>query len=240
MEDFYTIHLWNYCSGTKDGTITFCSPRQASYWFNPVDVWKLSGAAPGADVNLDDVIPGDLQKGLDTYQKVVKWMFAIYVIALCATAAEIVVGIFAIFSRWGSFVTTVISTATTLLTLAASALATGIYVTLAGTLNTVLKPYNIHGSVGKRMMMATWLAAVFSLAAGAFWLLSTCCGSGKSDRKDSKGKRGASVEKTPYTYERVDGERGGAVPLRELRAGKNMDGEGRARAYEPFRRDERV
>ncbi|KAJ9661110.1 hypothetical protein H2201_006661 [Coniosporium apollinis] len=246
MSDFYTIHLWNYCSGKKDAstgaeTIEFCSPRQASYWFNPVEVWKLDGAAAGADVKLDDYIPGDLKKGLDTYAKVVKWMFALYVIALCATAAEIVIGILAIFSRWGSFVTTILSTATTLLTLAAAALATGIYVTLATTFSTVLKPYNINASVGRRMMLATWLAAVFSLAAGVFWLLSTCCGSGKGDRKDSKGKRGGQVEKAPYTYERVMGARGGeqaerGVPLRELRAGKGD----RGRAYEPFRHDERV
>ncbi|KAJ9644009.1 hypothetical protein H2199_003875 [Coniosporium tulheliwenetii] len=228
MSDFYTIHLWNYCSGKKDAstgaeTIEFCSPGKPA----------TDGAAAGADVKLDDYIPGDLKKGLDTYAKVVKWMFALYVIALCATAAEIVIGILAIFSRWGSFVTTILSTATTLLTLAAAALATGIYVTLATTFSTVLKPYNINASVGRRMMLATWLAAVFSLAAGVFWLL--------RDRKDSKGKRGGQVEKAPYTYERVMGARGGeqaerGVPLRELRAGKGD----RGRAYEPFRHDERV
>lgn len=37
-------------------------------------------------------------------------MFSMYVIAICLTVAELVVGIFAIFSRWGSLVTTIVST----------------------------------------------------------------------------------------------------------------------------------
>jgi len=36
-------------------------------------------------------------------------MFTIYVVAIATTAAEVLIGIFAIFSRWGSCVTTIIS-----------------------------------------------------------------------------------------------------------------------------------
>lgn len=81
----------------------FCSPRQASFWFNPVDVWDLK------NTTLQNVLGDKMQNGLDAYRKVSKWMFAAFVIAACLTAAELVVGIFAIFSRWGSFVTTVVS-----------------------------------------------------------------------------------------------------------------------------------
>jgi len=37
-------------------------------------------------------------------------MFIAFVIAIILTAAEFIVGIFAIFSRWGSFATTIVST----------------------------------------------------------------------------------------------------------------------------------
>ena len=99
-----------------------------------------------------------------------------------------------------------------------------------GTFNTVLKPYRIHATMGQRMLTVNWLAFAFSLGAGLFWLISTCCCSGRSNHKDSgkhhndrsgpgpaqhnqapggiggwfnRGGRGVTAEKAPYTYERV-------------------------------------
>lgn len=203
IKDFYTVGLWNYCYGDKDGnswTVDSCSSRKASFWFNPVEVWGLNQTAQAADNAGNDVIPQKLQDGLDIYAKVVKFMFACYIIAGCVTLAEIVVGIFAIFSRWGSLVTTIVSCASSIIILAASATATGIYLTLTGVFDTVLKPYNINASLGGNMLGVTWLAVAFSWAAGLFWLFSTCCCSGKSDKR---GRKTVTVEKTPYTYERV-------------------------------------
>jgi hypothetical protein len=108
LKDFYTVGLWNYCEGDqdKDGkeTITFCSPRKANFWFNPVDVWKLNEEAG------QKIFSDKMQKGLDAYHKVAGWMYSAYIIAIILTFAEFVVGLAAIFSRWGSLVTTVIST----------------------------------------------------------------------------------------------------------------------------------
>ncbi|KAF2834295.1 hypothetical protein M501DRAFT_1009727 [Patellaria atrata CBS 101060] len=229
LKDFYTVHLWNYCSGDIKGDdfkLTYCSPRQASFWFNPEEVWGLNNTAA------ERFFPKQLDKGLDVYRKVSKWMFAAYSIAFWVTVAEIVLGIFAIFSRWGSFVTTIASTASTIMTLAASATSTALYGSLTGAFNTVLKPYHIKGELGHKMMVVTWLAVAFSFGAGLFWLISTCCCSGKSDKKRVK------VEKTPYTYERV------ASPYlghREQHGGShemhNMGPQqtGKVSAYEPFR-----
>jgi len=198
LQDFYDVGLWNYCSGNKSGstyTITYCSSRQASFWFNPVSVWGLNTTS-----QVDNAIPQKLNDGLKVYEKVAKFMFACYIVAGCVTIAEIIVGIFAIFSRWGSMATTIVSCASSILTLAASATATGMYATLAGVFDTVLKPYNIKASLGTSMLVATWLAVAFSWAAGIFWLFSTCCVSGKSEKR---GRKAVTVEKTPYTYERV-------------------------------------
>ena len=250
LKDFYTVGLWNYCEGDKDKddkeTITYCSPRKANFWFNPVDIWKLDEAAG------QKIFSDDMQKGLDAYHKVAGWMYSSYIIAIILTAAEFVVGLAAIFSRWGSLVTTVISTvsypestistheltspqAQTVFVFAAAITSTVIYGSLAGVFETALKPFNIQATLGKQMLGVVWLAVAFSTASGFFWLISICCCSGKSPHKK------VSVEKTPYTYERVaspylgasaggahhDGHQLGAMPTPAHGTTK----------YEPFRHE---
>jgi hypothetical protein len=108
LKDFYKVGFWGYCEGdiSKDGkeTVTFCSEHANFFWFNPVEVWKLQ------NTTAQKLFPEDMQKGLDTYHKVSRWMVGITEIALALTAAEILIGIAALFSRWGSFVTTMVST----------------------------------------------------------------------------------------------------------------------------------
>jgi hypothetical protein len=76
-------------------------------------------------------------------------------------------------------------------------LITTLYAALVAVFESVLKPYNIDASMGKKMLATLWLAVAFSLMSGFFWLISVCCCSGKSAHKK------VVVEKTPYTYERV-------------------------------------
>lgn len=47
LRDFYQVGLWNYCEGYKGTGVTYCSPPQALYSFNPVKILLgqlLSGA----------------------------------------------------------------------------------------------------------------------------------------------------------------------------------------------------
>ncbi|OJD29497.1 uncharacterized protein BKCO1_790009 [Diplodia corticola] len=242
LSDIYTVGLWNYCSGDKNSTgIDYCSGRKASYWFNPVEVWGLNNTAA------EDAIPDKLESGLKIYKKIASWMFAAYTIAFFATLATLLLGVLAVFSRWGSFITTFAASVATLFTLAASITSSALYGTLVATFKSVFEEYNIEASMGGKMMGITWLATAFSIAAGLFWVLSTCCCSGKSDRS---GRKKVTVEKTPYTYERVHSPFGGAgagaqhqqqpqqsygnVPLRDMQGNKAPS------AYEPFRHDSRV
>ncbi len=101
LKDYYTIYMWNYCSWSGDEKYSYCSPKKAEFWFYPVEVWGLNNTA-----GIETLIPTDLKDALNTYQTVSKYMFIIYVIALVATAVELLIGISAIFSRWGSFFTT--------------------------------------------------------------------------------------------------------------------------------------
>lgn len=73
------------------------------FWFNPSEVWGLN------ETGVDTLFPKNLQKGLNGYEKAAKWMFVAYVVATISTAAELLVGISAVFSRLGSCVTTIVS-----------------------------------------------------------------------------------------------------------------------------------
>ncbi|KAH0541509.1 hypothetical protein GP486_008710 [Trichoglossum hirsutum] len=224
LKDFYTVALWNYCSGTKDkktGDLTFdyCGKPESSYWFNPLEVWGLNETG-GA--GLAGQFPKEVKKAMKTYQTVARWMFTAYVCAFVATAVELIVS--------------------SVLILLASITSTALYASIAASFNTALKSFGIHGSLGRPMMTTTWLAVAFSWAAGLFWLFSACCVSGKSNSKRVK------VEKAPYTYERVAspymGQSANERGVHHPAAGENVHmhdlgaahkGKNRGEAYEPFR-----
>lgn len=107
MRDIYQVGLWNYCEADlKDGKAEnwHCTDRQNYFWFNPFAVWKLENTTVQA------AFPDTFKNGIDAYEKVSKWMFVSYMVALVLTVAEVLIGISAIFSRWGSLITTIVST----------------------------------------------------------------------------------------------------------------------------------
>lgn len=106
LRDFYTISLWGYCAGNKtnDGyEVDYCSKPKASFWFNPVEIWNLN------ETGVDELFPSNLNRALDIYETVSKWMFVAYTVAVIATIIELIVGLSAIFSRLGSLVTSLVS-----------------------------------------------------------------------------------------------------------------------------------
>ena len=251
IKDFYHVSLWNYCSGdfntnstgSVTDSVTFCSPHTNEYWFNPVEVWGLN------NTGVDQFFSPELRTGLNTYQTVAKWMFIAYLVALISTIVEILVGFLALFSRLGSVATTIISTISALFTIAFALTATILYASLAATFNSALNKYNIHGSLGRSLYITTWLAVAFSLAAGLFWLFSSCCCSGRSDRikgyadgesgRKTRGNAFASQQqhRSPYNYQRMDSPVQGGLAYDGAHAGYSMGhvGQQRRTAYEPFR-----
>lgn len=229
LKPFYTVSLWNYCSGTfsdkNESRVEDCGKPKAQFYFDPIKVWGLD------DGPAKDAVPKALRDGINIYRVITKWMFIVYIAAFVATVLELIVGFFAILSRWGSFVTTIISGVSALFTLIAAGMATGIYATVTGVFNGALKPYGIKASLGRSMYSVTWMAVAFSCGAALFWLFSVCCCSGRNN--DSRKGR---VEKTPYTYEQVSGPFGSRgvsrpggsnVPMQDMGATSN--------AYEPYR-----
>ncbi|KAL9103809.1 MAG: hypothetical protein Q9163_001186 [Psora crenata] len=244
IKDFYRVSLWNYCSGdfTSNSTggvsesVTFCSPRRNEFWFNPVEVWGLNSTG------VERFFGDELRSGLNTYKTVAKWMFICYLVAVIATVVEILVGFLALFSRLGSLITTIVSTVSSLFVFAFALTATILYSTLAGAFNTALNKYNVHGSLGRNIYVAAWLGVAFSLGAGLFWLFSSCCCSGRSDRikgytDGGKPSGPGFMGRTPYNYERMGSPVRGGMPYNEAQKGYGMGNinQQKQTAYEPFR-----
>jgi hypothetical protein len=109
LKDFYQVGLFGYCSGMIDDktlkeTVDYCSPRKTGFFFDPIEVWGLN------NTSVQVAFPKEMTDGLNAYRKVAKWMFAAYATAMGFTAGTILIGFSALFSRWGSFVTTVVQT----------------------------------------------------------------------------------------------------------------------------------
>ncbi|OQO12667.1 hypothetical protein B0A48_02130 [Cryoendolithus antarcticus] len=266
LEKTYEVHLWNYCTANKtSGNIDWCSPRRRGFVFDPVEIWALNstdavdtssngGNAITSAINnaknqteefTDKVLGKTAAGALNAYKKVAHNNGVIFEIAFWTTLATIVVGILAIFSRWGSLLTWILSFASTILTFAASLMTTVVFSTLTGALAGILKPYDVSISLGTRALALSWIATLLSIFATSFWLMSICCCSGRSNphHKSNKGGlwnaepkgqgygfngggrgRGLTVEKTGGGYERVsspflggDGH-GDRVPLQQYPA----------------------
>jgi hypothetical protein len=243
VRDFYDIGLMGYCAGNKTSSgsyeVDYCSKPKAQFWFDPVSVWKLNSTTS----DTEDILPSNLKKAINTYKTVSKWMFIAYAIALIATIVELVVGLFAICSRLGSLATSLVSGVAFFFTIAASITATAMFAVLTGAFDSALKQYGMHGSMGKNIYVATWIASAFAFGASLFWLLSSCCCSGRSpyhgDRR--RGRAAVTAEKAPYTYERVGSPYGATPgdipPVAPYTQHQNvpMETYNRQNAYEPFR-----
>ena len=256
VKDFYHVSLWNYCSGdfqtNSTGSVTdhvtYCSPHQNEFWFNPVDVWGLN------NTGIDQFFSKELRDGLNTYRIVAKWMFIAYIVALISTIAEILVGFLALFSRLGSLATTIVSSISSIFFLGFALTSTILYATLTGTFNDALKKYEIHGSLCHIIYVTIRLGVWLSLSSGLFWLFSSCCCSGRSDKIKGYGDGPARSkfrdQQGPYQYERVEspsrGGQGYGAPQKGYQSGPgyqapqmplNNVGNGRT-AYEPFRHED--
>jgi hypothetical protein len=256
LKDYYYIYMWNYCSGSAHGAtngsiaLDFCSPRKSEFYFNPITEWGLNGTIA------QNVLPGGVNDAMKAYQKGAQWMFIAYVVAFWTTVATMVVGLFAVCSRVGSCLTTVVSLVATLFTFLAALTSTILFSILVGALDGLLKPYQIKLSLGSHMLAVDWLAVAFSLAASLFWTISICCCSGRSKRKDRAPQSG-DYGPTGYNAGGFGGARGyqplgeehgtypapyGAKPQHgmEMQNFGTTGGEGPykgrdATAYEPFR-----
>lgn len=286
IKDAYQIHLWNYCTQDTDDGKRNCTKRESGFYFDPIEVWGLNATTAtssetptiagsdnpvasqiaelqGNTEDLENKLLGETgRKAMDAYRHVSRWMFIAYAVSFWTSLATIVLGVLAIFSRWGSLLTWIAALASSLFTFAAVLTSTILFSTLLGALRGLLDPYNVNLSLGRSAFITIWLSVVFTWAATLFWLFSVCCCSGRSNphHKTNKGGlwnaepkgqgygfpgRGRSlrVEKTGGGYERVGspyvgaaGGHGDQVPLQQYPGPAGGHGYGQGGSYEPFRR----
>jgi len=114
LSDFYTAHLWNYCSGniTTEGSkdtwkVTECAKPKTTFHFDVYAIFKLDSDASGKSGVTEDDIPSAVQKVNKAIKVVSNIMVALYCLGLVALVVTFVVGWFGLLSRWGSCVTTI-------------------------------------------------------------------------------------------------------------------------------------
>ncbi|KAL9121686.1 MAG: hypothetical protein Q9187_001752 [Circinaria calcarea] len=233
IRDFYTISLWNYCTGKgvpvkksklatgsqKSTVADFCTKRKTQFWFNPSEVWGLNQTSTFKT-------PKDFDKVIDNYKtRAARWITALYILTVTSTCIEILVGIGALFSRLGSLFTTLSSLVSTIFSFAFAVLATATYAGMTASGNQNLKPYGIQFRLGSTIYIYIWLSVVCSLVSVLFWAFSSCCCSGRSRNPEANSK--AITE--GHSYTRVDG------PYAQHSTAPSSTIGGRPGAYEAFR-----
>ncbi|KAL7269519.1 hypothetical protein RUND412_007814 [Rhizina undulata] len=221
LKDFYTSSLWNYCGGTvSNGTWTIdeCGTPSANYSFDPVTIIESSGTHSVE-------FPTSVKNIIKAIHVTSRVMIACYLIGFMATALTFVIGWFGLLSRWGSCVTTIIADIAFFFLLTASIIATAIYVALRTAFNKVLEDFAVKAYINNNTLAIAWAGVGFALAASVFWMLSTCCCSGRTSRVMN-----ARAPAEPRGYQRVASpyEGSASVPMTHVQGGK-------AAGFEPYR-----
>lgn len=128
-------------TNSSDIKITSCSKRKTDFWFNPLEVWNISSIANETASSVtsssssssseisslisslssnetaleDELLDKSARDALKTYKKVSTWMFIAYFASLWLLLAAVIFGVLAIFSRWFSFFTWILSVVSHLL-----------------------------------------------------------------------------------------------------------------------------
>lgn len=172
LADSYRVTLWNYCSVT--GSNVTCTKPAFNWAASALNTSSLSSLA-SSTTGITVTLPTEVTTALKTFTTVEKWTEVVYIIAIVATAIELVLGFFAMCSRVGSCCTFLLSGFSTVAIIAASIMATILSSTVVGSIDSVAKAYGVKSSINTHFLSVTWLAVAFSLASGLFWMFTICC-----------------------------------------------------------------
>lgn len=188
LHDFYQVGLWNFCEGYLHEGVTYCSPPQTLYWFNPVEILTnelLSGATIA--------LPTQVVTILSVLRITSQIMFGFFLTAAVLAFLLVFLSPLALVSRWWSLPLAVASFLEMMLVVAASVVGTAISVAFKYAAE-AQSDLNIHADVGVKMFVFMWLAAGFSLAAFAVHSGMGCCCTSRRDlrtgRRVVRGGRG--------------------------------------------------
>lgn len=238
LADSYKVSLWNYC--TVNGTEKNCTKGKFDWATAATNITRLEETANAATGATNLTLPKTLKDSLKTFAVVTKWTEVVYIIAIITAAVNLVVGIFAFFSRAGSCLTWIVSGIATAAILIASLMATIESSIVVAAVKSTAKAYNVKATLNTSFLATTWLAVAFSIGAGLFWAFSICC-CASDHHKNSRRSVGDHEKLIPgnSAYQRVDdpnhynnGQQTGvfntgSVPLHNVQPQ-------RGNAYEPY------
>ncbi|EPE37053.1 hypothetical protein GLAREA_09216 [Glarea lozoyensis ATCC 20868] len=184
LHDFYQVGLWNFCEGYNNEGITYCSPHQTLYWFNPVEI-LLNELLSGATITL----PADINDILDLIKIASHIMFGFFLTGACMNFVNIFLAYITLYSRWWSLFFVIWSFISTLMTVAAAIIATVMFIIFRNVI-TSQESLNIGAAVGTQMFAFMWTAAAMSLIAWIIHLCLSCCCASRRDVKSGR-KRGS-------------------------------------------------
>lgn len=183
LHDFYQVGLWGFCEGYKSDGVTYCSPPQTLYWFNPVEILRNELLA-GASINL----PNDINDILDLIKLASQIMFGLFLTGACLSFVLIFIAPISIYTRWLALPVAIFSFLNALFVTAASIIATVMFIIFRNTISGVAE-LNIGAEIGTYMFGFMWTASAFTIFA---WLIQTglcCCCASRRDVKSGR-KRG--------------------------------------------------
>ncbi|KIW17757.1 hypothetical protein PV08_04952 [Exophiala spinifera] len=207
LHDFYQVGLWNFCEGYDGEGITYCSPTETLYWFNPVEI-ILDELLAGASITL----PTEVVDVLNLVKLASRWMFVCFLIGtvvsfLCVFVAPL--GFSNRRPRWQhkarriflrQLPVTVLTFAALLFTAAGSVIATVMFAIFQDKFSGA-EDLNIHAHMGKPMLAFMWVATGFNLV-GFLMQIGTCCGvcccTGRR-RAERKSRRAGAGVASPVT-----------------------------------------
>jgi len=209
LKDAYYSHIMNYCSavvvltGDPDGSgpkpatgndtkVTYCSPINGLYAFNPLDIFKTELIS---NYTINDLgIPSDVESGAKALAVAYKAMFICYIIGVALSGLCVFLGL-----TVGWMETRAVAAIVGLLSiLAALALGTGagIATAISVKLKDVFNEYmgskvNVWAdNDGGRFMGLSWAAVFAMMLAMIYWAFGCCCsGSARVRRRERREQR---------------------------------------------------
>lgn len=180
LHDFYQVGLWNFCEGFDGEGITYCSPTETLYWFNPVEI-ILNELLAGASITL----PTDVIDVLRLVQLASAWMFASFLVGSILTFICIFITPLGFSSqpRWQhkarriflrQLPITILAFGSLLFTAAGSLIATIMFVIFRDQFSGAAD-LNIRAELGTPMLAFMWTATALNMV-GFFIQIGTCCG----------------------------------------------------------------
>ncbi|KAF2642276.1 integral membrane protein [Massarina eburnea CBS 473.64] len=184
LHDFYQVALWGFCEGYVNEGVTYCSPPQTLYWFNPVEILSNELLA-GASINL----PANINDILSLIRIVSHFMFGLFLTSACLSFVLIFLQPVSVISRWATLPIAILTFLNAVFVTVASIIATVMTIIFRNVISGVSE-LNISADVGATFFGFMWTASAFAIFS---WLVQTglcCCCASRRDVKTGR-KRGS-------------------------------------------------